>query len=77
MSRYLSNDYFNRSLLSKDILCLPISSMPAGSRYYNVTAVEQMSICGWKCCGEIDSIFTGCNLCLLIAVGPRSSGLGI
>ena len=48
MCRCLSNDYFNYSLLYGDILQLPILSMPTGSRYYDVTAVEQMSICGWK-----------------------------
>ena len=70
MCRYLSNDYFNHSLLSKDILRLQILSMPAGSKYYDVTTVEQIPICGWKCCGETGSIFTGFNLCSLIAVGP-------
>jgi len=36
--------------------------MPAGSKYYDVTTVEQIPICGWKCCGEIGSIFTGFSL---------------
>jgi hypothetical protein len=74
-NRYLSNDHFNHLLLSRDILHLPILSVPAGSMYYDVTNVEQMSIYGWSCCEGTGSIFYGCNLCLLVAVGPKSSGL--
>lgn len=70
MCRYLPNDYFNHSLLSKDLLHVPNLSMPVGSGYYDVTTVEQMSICGWNCCEGIGSVFAGCNLCLLTAVGP-------
>jgi hypothetical protein len=43
-NRYLSNDDFNHSPLSRAILHLPILSMPAGSRRYAVTIFEQMPV---------------------------------
>ena len=52
-NRYLSKAYFNHSPLSRDILHLPVFSMLPGSRYYDATTVEQMSMCGWNCCEEL------------------------